>query len=269
MRTVASWGEPPLARRMAACLGRQLCSLGFTINFAPVLDVNTCPENPVIGDRAFGEDPASVALFGTEWILGLQQGGVLACGKHFPGHGDTSVDSHAGLPVVHRERQGLLAIELAPFRAAAAAGIATMMTAHVVYSALDADLPATLSRSICTDLRRVIGFEGLLLSDDLEMGAIEETFPIEDASVMAIAAGCDAILVCHSEEKQERAVDALARETDRSPAFRTRCEIATQRLRDACGKVSLPTLEGEAVAAAVDDPESRALAAEIARRRSC
>ena len=153
MRTVASWGDAAFAERIARGVGVELAALGITIDFAPVLDVNTCPENPVIGDRAFGADAATCAEFGVAWIRGLQSAGVLACGKHFPGHGDTSKDSHVDLPVVDQTRERLDRVELVPFRAAAAAGVATLMTAHVVYPALDPDRPATLSRAVCTELR--------------------------------------------------------------------------------------------------------------------
>src|SRR5580692_3846053 len=130
MRTVASWADLSLAERIARAVGAELAALGFTIDFAPVLDVNTCPENPVIGDRAFGTDAATCAEFGVAWIRGLQSAGVLGCGKHFPGHGDTSKDSHVDLPVVDETRDRLDRGEHVPFRATAAAGVATRMTAH-------------------------------------------------------------------------------------------------------------------------------------------
>ena len=194
MRTIASWGDVELAERIARTMGTELAALGFTIDFAPVLDVNTCAQNPVIGDRAFGEDPETCSRFGVAWIRGLQSAGLLACGKHFPGHGDTSTDSHLDLPVVAQPRDRLERVELAPFRAAAAAGVASMMTAHVVYDALDGKLPATLSRRVCTELREHIDYRGMLISDDLEMQAIADRWSIEEGAVLAIGAGCDALL---------------------------------------------------------------------------
>ena len=231
-----------------------------------MLDVNTCPENPVIGDRAFGTDPETCARFGVAWIRGLQSAGLLACGKHFPGHGDTSKDSHVDLPVVAQPRDFLDRVELVPFRAAAAAGVATLMTAHVVYTALDPSRPATLSPAVCTELRQAIGFRGLLISDDLEMSAIAARMSVEDAAVQAVAAGCDALLICWSDDKQERAVEALVREADASPAFRERCEDACARGLGVRRRSTARPLDGEGLAAAIGGTESRALAAEMQRR---
>jgi beta-N-acetylhexosaminidase len=229
MKTVASWGDVAFAERIARAVGAELASVGVNLDFAPVLDVNTCPTNPVIGDRAFGSDPSTCAAFGAAWVRGLQSAGILACGKHFPGHGDTSKDSHVDLPLVEQPWERIDRVELTPFRAAVSEGVASMMTAHVVYSALDPARPATLSPQVCTTLRDALGFRGALVSDDLEMQAIEARYPIEEAAVAAVAAGCDALLICWSEEKQERAVDALIREASGSPAFRARCEQACAR----------------------------------------
>jgi beta-N-acetylhexosaminidase len=266
MRTIGAWGDAALAERVALAMARELAALGFTIDFAPVLDVNTCAINPVIGDRAFGDDPDVCARFGAAWIRGMQSAGLLACGKHFPGHGDTSKDSHVDLPVVRQSRERIDRVELAPFRAAAAAGVATMMTAHVVYPAIDAERPATLSAAACTALREAVGFRGALLSDDLEMAAVAARWSIEDAAVEAIAAGCDALLVCWSDEKQERAVEALAREAERSPALRARCEEACARLLAARRRATARPLDDDAVMELVGGAESRAVAEEIAQR---
>jgi beta-N-acetylhexosaminidase len=266
MREVASWGDTSLAERVARAVGTELAALGFTIDFAPVLDVNTCPHNPVIGDRAFGDDAETCARFGAAWVRGLQAAGLLACGKHFPGHGDTSKDSHFDLPVVHQPVPRLEGVELVPFRAAVAAGVATLMTAHVIYPALDPARPATLSAPVCTALRERIGFRGLLISDDLEMQAISARWTIEEAAVEAIAAGCDALLVCWSDDKQEHAIDALAREAERSPAFRVRCDQALERMREARARITARILDDEGMARVVGGPESRAVAAEMARR---
>jgi beta-N-acetylhexosaminidase len=266
MRAVASWGDVALAERIARAVGGELAALGFTIDFAPVLDVNTCAHNPVIGDRAFGDDASTCARFGVGWIRGLQAAGLLACGKHFPGHGDTSKDSHVDLPVVDHPRERIDRVELEPFRAAVAAGVASVMTAHVVYRALDPDRPATLSPAICTTLREQVGFRGMLVSDDLEMAAIAVRWPIADAAVQAVAAGCDALLVCWSEEEQERVVEALTREAERSPAFRVRCEEAVARVAAARRRATARPLDDAAVARVVGGDESRAVAAEMARR---
>jgi beta-N-acetylhexosaminidase len=265
MRTVASWGDVELAERIARAVARQLAALGFTIDFAPVLDVNTRASNPVIGDRAFGDDPGTCARFGAAWIRGMQSAGLLACGKHFPGHGDTTLDSHVDLPSADANRERLEAVELVPFRAAVAAGVATMMSAHVVYPELDPRVPATLSHAVCTELRDAIGFRGVLVSDDLEMQAIAARWSIEDAAVAAVAAGCDALLVCWSDEKQERAVEALSREADRSAAFRARCEQALARVRQARARATARPRDDEGVLAACSGPEAQAIAGEITR----
>jgi beta-N-acetylhexosaminidase len=266
MRTIASWGDADCARRIAHAVGAELRALGFTIDFAPVLDVNTCTENPVIGDRAFGSDADTCARFGEAWIRGLQSAGLLACAKHFPGHGDTSIDSHVDLPIVNQPAARIEAVELAPFRAAIAAGVASMMTAHVVYPAIDPDRPATLSAAVCTGLRERLGFDGMLVSDDLEMQAIGNRWSAGDAAVQAVAAGCDALLICFSDEKQEQALDALVREAERSPTFRARCEQALRRTIAARRRASPGAPDDESVARVLAGPMSRQAREDIARR---
>jgi beta-N-acetylhexosaminidase len=267
MREVASWNDVALAARIARAVGRELAALGLTVVFAPVLDVNTCAANPVIGDRAFGSDADTCARFGAAWAEALQGAGLLACGKHFPGHGDTTKDSHLELPVVDLPAARIEALELAPFRAAVRAGVAMLMTAHVVYTAYDAR-PATLAPRVATELRASIGFGGVLVSDDLEMRAVAARWSIEEAAVLAVAAGCDALLVCWNDELQERAVTAIERETKASPAFRARCEEAIGRLRAARGRITARPLDDAGLAAAVGGEESRAAAAAIADARA-
>ncbi len=266
MATIASWGDVPFAERIARAVGAELTALGFTIDFAPVLDVNTCVHNPVIGDRAFGADPGVCAAFGAAWVRGLQAAGILATGKHFPGHGDTSKDSHLELPVVEQSRERIERVELAPFRAALSAGVAALMTAHVVYSAIDPDHPATLSRAICTGMRERIGFDGMLVSDDLEMQAIAKHGTIGDAAVHSVAAGCDALLVCHRHDAQDAAVDALVREAERSPSFRARCDQARVRVAAARRRAASHLRSDATGLGVIAGPASRAVADEIARR---
>jgi beta-N-acetylhexosaminidase len=230
MRALGAHGNVDLIRRAARALAGQLGALGFTMDFAPVLDVNTCEQNPVIGDRAFGSDARLVMRTAVAFIRGLQDGGVLACGKHFPGHGDTSKDSHLDLPVVALDRARLDQVEIMPFRAAAGAGIAAFMTAHVVYEALDKATSATMSRAICGSLLRAeLGFEGMLISDDLEMKAISDAYTIEEAAVEAVWAGCDALLICSDEALQSRAHEALVRRAEKEPRFKDRCVEAAER----------------------------------------
>ncbi|HMI83766.1 MAG TPA: beta-N-acetylhexosaminidase, partial [Polyangiaceae bacterium] len=196
MRVFGKIGDAALVRQAAAVLGRELSALGINLNFAPVLDVDSNPDNPIIGDRAFSSDTDSVARFGRAFIEGLQEQGVLACGKHFPGHGDTNKDSHLDLPRVKHDKARLDSIELPPFRTASLREVAALMTAHVVYDELDRETPATLSRRICTNLlRSEIGFRGVLFSDDLEMRALSDRFSIEQTADGAVRAGCDALLI--------------------------------------------------------------------------
>ena len=266
MRTIASWGDTALADKIAHAVAMQLAAIGFTINFAPVLDVNTCTSNPVIGDRAFGTDADTCSRFGVAWIRGLQRAGLLATAKHFPGHGDTSLDSHLELPTVDRPLEHLEEVSLVPFRAAVNSGVAAMMTAHVVHSALDPRRPATLSYASCTQLRERIRFDGLLVSDDLAMKAIATHWSCGDAAVQAVAAGCDVLLVCGTFEQQEVAVESLVREAESSPAFRARCRQASARARAAREHVLARPLEDDDIERIVGSETSRAISEEITRR---
>lgn len=208
---VGQTGDVRLARRIGEAIGRELCSVGIDIDYVPVLDVHSNPDNPVIGDRAFASDPDTVARFAIAMMRGLHAGGVIPCGKHFPGHGDTASDSHFDLPVVARSRAGLNRIELAPFRAAIEAGIPMLMTAHVVYPALDKKRPATVSPAIIDRLlRQRLGFQGVVASDDLHMRAISAQQSIAAAAVASIAAGVDQLLVCHDLGEAKKVVDAIA-----------------------------------------------------------
>jgi beta-N-acetylhexosaminidase len=231
MRVLGDIGDPALANRAASAVAIELAALGVNVNFAPVLDVDTNPENPVIGDRSFGQEPDLVATLGAAFAEGLESNGVLACGKHFPGHGDTDQDSHLALPVVRASRERLDRVELAPFRAAAKS-VSSLMTAHVVFEALDPGIPATQSSKILVDiLRRTFDYRGLVFSDDLEMRALADRETVEESAKKAILAGCDVVLVCKSFELAERAHEALVREAARDDAFRSRCNDAAARSR--------------------------------------
>jgi beta-N-acetylhexosaminidase len=233
MRALGATLDLELIQRAGRAVAVELSAIGLNLNFAPVLDVDSNPENPVIGDRAFGRDPRTVMRCGVAFLRGLQDKNVLACGKHFPGHGDTSTDSHFELPVIEHARERLEKIELPPFRAASGAGIASFMSAHIDVKSLDPGVPATLSRAICASLLRAeIGFEGVLFSDDLEMAAVAARYPIETAAVEAVWAGCDVLLVCKSEDMQDKAHEALVKQAEKDRRFRDRCvEAATRALR--------------------------------------
>jgi beta-N-acetylhexosaminidase len=233
------------AFQVGHAMGEELASVGIDLSFAPVLDVHSNPSNPVIGDRAFGSDPELVADMGVALMRGLLTAGVIPCGKHFPGHGDTTEDSHLALPVVRRSRDELERRELAPFRRAIAAGVPMLMTAHVVYPGLDADHPATLSRKILTGvLREEMGFQGVVASDDLHMRAITDRHDIGSAAVAALAAGADVLLVCQelSQAMHARAAieDALAGGGVRAETIAA-AAARVQRLAAARGGAQAPT----------------------------
>src|SRR5262249_12303611 len=210
MATLGRSGDEALAQRFATALAAELKSVGVTLDYAPVLDIHTNPKNPVIGDRALGEDADMVAKLGAAVIRGLQEGGVAACGNQFPGHGDTSTDSHHELPVVEHPPDRIRRVECVPFREAIRQDVAFMMTAHVLVPSLDEERPATLSPRIVQGLlREELGFTGVILSDDLEMKAIADAYTVPDAAVQAIAAGCDGLLLCRA-NASDRAADAQA-----------------------------------------------------------
>jgi len=220
-----------LARRAGHAMGQELHNIGIDLDFAPVLDVLTNPNNTVIGDRAFSTDPHMVALFGCALARGLREGGVIPCGKHFPGHGATLVDSHDDLPKDERSRDELIRLDLYPFRRAIAERVDMLMTAHIVYPALDPDLPATLSPVIIDRLlRRQLHFQGVVVTDDLEMGAIVRHFTVEHAAVDALRAGADLLLICHKLERALQAREACVRALNNGTLSLPRIEQAGQRI---------------------------------------
>jgi beta-N-acetylhexosaminidase len=221
-----------VAEQVGRAMGEELRALGFDIDFAPVLDVHTNPANPIIGERAFGRDAATAARRALAFARGLDGAGVLACGKHFPGHGDTDTDSHLELPRVDHAWDRLEAIELAPFKLAAQASLPMIMTAHVVFAALDATRPATLSEQVITGLLRgKLGYRGVIVSDDLDMRAIAGTMGVDTAAVQAIRAGCDVLLLCQNELYQQQAEEALIKAAERDTEFRRRVGEAAARVR--------------------------------------
>jgi beta-N-acetylhexosaminidase len=209
MRRLGERGSPADTEAVARALGRELADLRVDLDFAPVVDVDTNPANPVIGDRSFSRDPGEVARHAVAFTAGLQGEGVAACAKHFPGHGDTAVDSHLALPRVEHDRERLERVELVPFRAVAAAGVASMMTSHVCLSRVDPDLPATFSPRVLSLLRDEIGYRGLVFSDDLEMRAVADRFAPGEMARAALAAGVDALLVCSRADFRDEVLAAL------------------------------------------------------------
>src|SRR5439155_9826850 len=231
MATLGRAGDVGLAERFARALAAELKAVGFTLDYTPVLDVLTNPRNQVIGDRALADNADDVAQLGAAIVRTLQAEGIAACGKHFPGHGDTSADSHHELPLVEHPPERLREVEFAPFRAAIEAGVATIMTAHVLVPALDDTRPATLSRRIVGDiLRGELGFDGVILSDDLEMKAVANEYPVPRAAVMAIEAGCDGVLVCSGDhDTQAAALEEIVHAVEDERLRLSRVEDALKR----------------------------------------
>ena len=262
MRALGEAGDEGLAFAAGALLGRELRAVGVDQDYAPVVDVDTNPANPVIGDRSLGRDPALVGRLGAALARGLQSAGVAACAKHFPGHGDTSQDSHVDLPRLPHPLERLLAVELPPFTALARAGVAAVMTAHVVFEALDPARPATLSPRVLSLLRERCGFAGCCVSDDLEMKAIAAHVPLEVAAPGAVASGVDQLLVCHTPAVQHAAIDLVRRAVEDGRLPRARLAEARGRV-EALLRWAGPPPDPAAAAAALRTRQHLALAARI------
>jgi beta-N-acetylhexosaminidase len=221
-------------------IGREMLSLGLNWNLAPVLDINH-PDNPGIGARSFADTPQRVAEYGCAAIRGLQKAGVLACAKHFPGKGHARVDSHLTLPSIPYDAERLERFELLPFAEAIKNDVAAIMTAHVFFPAYEKtkDLPATLSHSVLTGLlREKLGFKGILVTDDLEMGAITESYGIAQAANLSFHAGADLLLICHSIEQQRLAAETILRSLSTNPATGQRLEESLHRIEHARKKLA-------------------------------
>lgn len=209
-RKIGDTGSEELAGQIGGIIGRELAGFGLNLDFAPVLDVNSNPDNPVIGDRAFGTKPEIVGRMGIAVMKGIREQGVIPVVKHFPGHGDTSVDSHLGLPVVEHDLSRLRKLELVPFKQAIQEGADVVMIAHLLMPQLDPDHPASFSKAVIDDLlRQELGFEGTIISDDMTMGAITQHYDIGDAAVLFVRAGGNIVLVGHDYDKEKQVLQAL------------------------------------------------------------
>jgi len=271
MMTLGRSGDERLAERFARALAAELRAVGISWDFAPVLDIHTNRDNPVIGDRALSERADEVARLGSVIIRTLQAEGIAACGKHFPGHGDTSVDSHHELPVVDHPPDRIERVELVPFKAAIEANVASVMTAHVLIPALDDQQPATLSpRIIDGMLKRELGYQGLVVTDDLSMKAISATYGTPEAVVAALAAGCDAVLLCGQDQgAQIEAIEAVIHAVEDRTLPLKRVEDALLRHRRVKERFLAPPrpvpLTGTALRTLLGREEHQAVAAEMAR----
>lgn len=199
-----------VSHQVGGIIGEELKSFGMNMDFAPVLDINSNPKNPIIGDRAFGTGPNLVSKLGVQTMKGLQSQNIIPVVKHFPGHGDTSTDSHVGLPKVDNDLKRLRSFELKPFARAIENGAEAVMVAHILLPKIDPDNPASFSKTIITDVLRLeMNYDGVVITDDFTMGAIVKNYNIGQAAVKSILAGSDIVLVCHDFEKQKAVISAL------------------------------------------------------------
>jgi beta-N-acetylhexosaminidase len=271
MSTLGRSGDERLAARFARSLAAELKAVGINLDYTPVLDILTNPKNPAIGDRALAERPEEVARLGTAIIEALQGEGIAACGKHFPGHGDTSSDSHFELPLIEHSPDRLDAVELVPFAAAIRAGVACIMTAHILAPALDEQNPGTLSPAIVEGLLKTkLGFGGAVMTDDIEMKAISARYTTAQATVRAIAAGCDVVLMCGaSQEPQFEALEAVVHAVEDGAIPLRRAEDALDRHRRVKERfLAAPRprpLDSRALRTLLGRDEHQAVAAEMAR----
>lgn len=261
----AATGKVENAEILAHITAKELKAVGVNFNLAPVMDINNNPQNPVIGVRSYGDTADAVAAYGVAAFRGFRKGGVLSCAKHFPGHGDTAVDSHVGLPVIDKTLEELEAMELKPFRAAVEAGIPAVMGSHILFPKLEPDsLPCTMSRRIVTGiLKDRIGFQGLVVSDCMEMDAIQKYYGTVKGVVAAMAAGVDMVLVCHTaalQEESARAVFQAVEDGTLSGEEMRRSAEKVIRLKEEYAKGA------DAVAACRCTEEDRALEREIRRK---
>lgn len=259
-----------LCKRAARATARELTAVGINMNFAPCVDVNINPENPIIGVRSYGESPELVATLGTAAIDGYQSMGIIACAKHFPGHGDTCVDTHYALPVIRYGRDRLDSVELLPFRAAVEAGVASIMTTHITFTALDDELPATLSEKIITGLLRgELGYDGLVVADCLEMKAIADTYGAMNAGVLAVKAGVDILLAGHTLSFQRELRDGLMRAVETGVIPESRIDESVERILAVKERFRLESRREIDIAklkATLADPEIDRLEREIAEK---
>ncbi len=255
-------GDPELVEQVARAMAAELRAVGCNLNFAPMLDLNSNPESPVTKDRSFGADPFRVAIMGVAFDRGLRAGRVLSCAKHFPGHGDTQVDPHLDLPVYTGTTERLESAELIPFAAAVAAGVPLVMTAHILLPRIDPEWPASLSRTILDGvLRHKMGFDGVILADDLGMGAIARRYGPGEAAVETFQAGADIAMLCHDWPAVAPAIAMVTKAREEGRFDEAAWRASLERIERVCVQAELPSPEPPLEILGCD--EFRALAAKI------
>lgn len=267
MAQVGATGDPEMAAKIGELLGDELEAMGFNLNFAPCADVFTNPDNQVIGDRAFGTDPDTVATMAGALAVGLTLSGLIPCAKHFPGHGDTLLDSHFDLPTLTHDLDRLRRVELRPFERLIAGRIPMIMTAHIMIPAIDTTHPITLSQQgIGELLRQRLHFGGVVVSDDLEMKAVADRYSIEEMMHLGVRAGVDLYLVCHTRAKWEEAFEVLVKMGEASAHDRDRILIAAGRIRTLEKGYLRPWTRPASLSDRLGTAAHQALVAEIAQR---
>jgi len=233
MQRVAETEDANFVAKVGEALNDEIAWLGFNLNFAPVVDIHTEPTNPVIGNRSFGTTPKQVSRYAGAFLGGMAIAGMMPCAKHFPGHGDTAVDTHLELPVLRTDLETLNARELEPFRAMIQAKVPMIMTSHILFPALDPTHPATLSSPILNDLLRIrLGYDGIVITDDLNMRAIADHYAVEEIAARGLEAGVDIFLMCQHEERRVALTEALIALGESSSLHRQRIRLAAQRVRN-------------------------------------
>ena len=230
-REIGKVNNGDFSYKIGGILAEEVKSFGFNMDFAPVLDINSNPKNPVIGDRSFGSSPEIVSKLGVKTIKGIQAGGVIPVVKHFPGHGDTAIDSHVGLPSVNKDLDKLEGFELIPFETAIKNNAEAVMVAHILMKKIDSENPASLSKTIITDiLRERLNFNGVVFTDDMTMGAIVENYKIEEAAVQSVNAGVDIVLVCHGQDNEIAVIEALRKAVEEGTISEARVDESIYRI---------------------------------------
>ncbi|MFD1171108.1 beta-N-acetylhexosaminidase [Oceanobacillus picturae] len=230
-KEIGDHNNSELAYQVGEAIGERVNAFGFNVTMAPVMDVNSNPDNPIIGKRSFGDNKEIVSKMGVEEMKGIQSKDIIPVIKHFPGHGDTDVDSHLGLPIVHNSLESIRKMELVPFQKAIDHQADMTMVAHILLPEIDNEDPASLSKNVVTTmLREELGFNGVAITDDMTMGAILENYDIGDATVKAVQAGNDIVLVCHGDENKLKAVHSLTKAVESGAIKEERIDESVERI---------------------------------------